>query len=297
MTGGMQILVTGGFGYVGTALVQELERRGINYLSVDKRYPPGSANQVSIDLRNDQQTADVIERYSPTVLVHCGTNSALAYRDNFLEAFREDAAALTNLLAQLSNRPGCRLISISSSYCYSALPTQNPVVEATPLQPSHSFGIAKAFFEQLAFRCHPNTVVFRLSSVFGPGNAVHPNAIFNLTQECLETGRLTIWGTGSRKMQYVYIGDVVAYLIEAFSLPAGLYNLGGNEYLSVAESAKIITSSLKGELVFLKDKSEGETLPFMDNAKLKRHGGDRITPFEVSLKEYLDFLQSESTSD
>ncbi len=286
-----KVLVTGGLGYVGSELVKQLEHHGIDYVSVDKKNPAAKKRVIFLDLCDRQKTAEVIGKFKPDVFVHCGTNSALAYCDHFLESFREDAAAIANILESLSKLPGCRLVYFSSSYYYSGHSPKERVSELVSLQPSHNFGVAKSFFEQLVLRSHPNTVVFRLSSVFGPGNASNPNAVFNMAKECLETGRLTVWGTGSRKMQYIYMKDVITYICEVFTLQPGIYNLGGNEYLSVAEAAKMIADFFGASLVFLKDKKEGETLPFMETAKLKRSLADHISPFKDSLKEYLELLR------
>lgn len=289
---GMKVLITGGLGYVGSELVKQLESDGIDYVSVDKKNPAAKKGTIFLDLCDRQKTARVIGKFKPDVFVHCGTNSALAYRDHFPESFREDAEAIANIIESLSKLPGCRLVYFSSSYYYSGHSTKERVSESVSLQPAHNFGVAKSFFEQLVLRSHPSTVIFRLSSVFGPGNAINPNVIFNMAKECLETGKLTVWGTGSRKMQHVYMQDVITYIYAAFTLQPGIYNLGGNEYLSVAESAKMIADFFGVSLVFLKDKKEGEMLPFMDTAKLKRSSADHITPFKDSLKEYLELLLS-----
>jgi UDP-glucose 4-epimerase len=289
---GSRVLVTGGLGYVGGALLRRFEREGIGYLSVDKRYTRSQTNTAAIDLC-DRPAATVIGDYRPDILVHCGTNSALAYRDSFVQAFREDALATANLLEALAGHRDCRLVYFSSSYCYSGVPRTETVSEERPLQPSHNFGISKAFFEQLVTRVHPDTVVFRLSSVFGPGNAMHPNAVFDMAKECFDTGKVTVWGSGSRNMQYSYIDDVVSYIAAAPALAPGLYNLGGDEYLTVAESAKLIAETLGAELVFLPDKREGETLPFMLTDKLKRSAGNHLTPFVAALVGYLKMLAAE----
>ncbi len=287
---GKKVLVAGGFGYLGGELVKQLELCGVDYLSVDKKNQAGKRS-ICLDFCDRKATAEAIAKFKPDVFVHCGTNSALAYRDNFLESFREDSSALANILEALSKLPDCRLIYFSSSYVYSGLDVKQQVDESAVLHPSHNFGVAKSFFEQFALRIHPSTVIFRLSSVFGPGNALNPNAVFNMAQECLKTGQLTVWGAGSRKMQYVYMSDVVANICAAFGMESGIYNLGGSEYLSVAESARMIAGFFGAKVVFLKDKKEGETLPFMGISKLKRSSAASITPFSSSLKEYFTLLR------
>jgi len=287
-----RVLVTGGFGYIGSELVKEFVRHEIEYISIDAKNTAGK-NMLSFDLCDRKKTVDVIEKFKPDVFVHCGTHSAMAYRDRFLASFNEDISALTNILEALVKFPSCRLIYFSSSYVYSGISSTVPVVESMPLQPVHNFGVAKSFFEQLAIRSHPNTVVFRLSSVFGPGNALNPNSVFNMAKECLETGSLTVWGTGSRKVQYVSMQEVLTYICEAFSFHPGISNLGGNEYTSVAESARAIAEFFGAKVVFLDDKKEGETLPFMSTKKLKQQDGDYFTPFRYSMNEYLESLRIE----
>jgi nucleoside-diphosphate-sugar epimerase len=286
-----KILVTGGCGYVGSELVKELDHEGFDYLSVDRANPATEGKTVALDLCDRKSTVSLFREFNPTVIVHCGTNSAIAYRDRFVESFREDTEAISNILEVLKDRPGCRLIYFSSSYVYSGLPSKLPVKESTRLQPLHNFGLAKSFFEQMVLRVHPNTIVFRLSSVFGPGNALHPNTVFNMARECLETGKVTVWGAGSRRIQYVYMRDVLDRICAAFTLKPGVYNLGCNEYLSVAESARMIAGFLGAKVIFLKDKQEGETLPKMDIARLRRSSDGRMTPFRESLKEYLTLLR------
>jgi len=285
-----KVLVTGGLGYVGGALLERLERYGKDYLSIDKRYPCSEAKTVAVNLCDRDAIVTLIRVYKPDTLVHCGTNSALAYRDNLLQAFREDAEGTANILEALTGYRDCRLIYFSSSYCYSGLPRNEAVSETTPLRPVHNFGLSKAFFEQLMLRNHPNTIVFRLSSVFGPGNALHPNAVYDMAKECLDTGKVAVWGAGSRKMQYVYIDDVLGYIAATPDLAPGLYNLGGDEYLSVAESAKMISELLSADMIFLNKKHEGETLPFMFTDKIKQTAGDHFTPFATALERYLKWL-------
>jgi len=112
----MKVLVAGGFGFVGSEFVKQLENNSIDYVSVDKKDHAAKKRTIFLDLCDRQKTTELIEKFKPDVFVHCGTNSALAYRDHFLESFREDAHALTNIIESLPKIPDCRLIYFSSSY-------------------------------------------------------------------------------------------------------------------------------------------------------------------------------------
>ena len=43
-------------------------------------------------------------------------------------------------------------------------------------------------------------------------------------------------------MQYVYLPDVVKFIIASFTIQSGIYNVGGDEYISMADTANMIAS-------------------------------------------------------
>ncbi len=287
-----RILITGGLGYIGSEIFKVAKDYSKECLAIDKL---ASNNVLNLDLKDAAKTQKIIIDFKPDVIIHCATHSALAYRDHLLNSFQEDFSATINILNALANMPDCRLIYFSSSYVYSGLPTNQNYDEYTSLVPKHNFGIAKSFFEQFILKIHPNTVIFRLCSVFGPGQALHPNVILAFAEECLKNNSLTVWGKGERKLQYIYIKDVINIILKSFSaeggLVAGIYNLGGDDYISVRDTALDIAKFFKVKVNFLENKPEGETLPFLSNQKIKNAiNGDLFTPFSVALNEYLKSL-------
>ena len=137
------------------------------------------------------------------------------------------------------------LIYFSSSYVYSGLSLKETVNEETILNPKHNFGFAKFFFENMIKRITSNYIVFRLSSVFGEGNYLHPNAIENLVKEAIFNKSISVWGTGKRRMQYIYLKNIHKYLLRVESIPKGIYNLCGDNYNNINYTAKIIANFFK----------------------------------------------------
>lgn len=285
-----KVVITGSLGYLGSELLKQAKKQNITCLPIDKAYQNRSEG-LGLNLSNYQKTAQAIKNFKPDIFLHAGTHSALAYRDNFLNSFAEDSQALMSILKSLQSRPDCKLIYFSSSYVYSGLGTKQKVSEDSPLKPNHNFGIAKSFFEQFILKNHPRSIIFRLSSVFGPGHAKNPNTILNFVQEGLSKGKITLWGLGKRKIQYIYIKDVINCVLKSFGLKAGIYNLGGNDYISVKDAARAIANFYQIKTTFLKDRPEGETLPFLHNHKIKTALKKKLfTPFATALKEYLNTL-------
>ena len=286
-----KILITGNLGYIGLGLLEEAKKQNLDFFGIDKEPQTGST-VASFNLVDDQKTLATIKDFKPDILIHAGTHSALIYKDNLYDPFLEDFESLNNIIKTLADFPECRLIYYSSSYVYSGLPLDSSANEESALKPYHNFGVAKSFFEQFILRNHKNSVVFRLCSVFGSGEAKHPNTILQFVKECLEKGQINIWGEGLRRLQYVYHKDVVNYTFQSFDLDPGIYNLGGDEYVTVAEAGRLIADFCKVKVEFLKDKTEGETLPFLENNKIKVATGKNLfTPFEIALAEYLKTIK------
>ena len=261
-------LVTGCSGYIGSKIIYQLISNQSTYIGIDK-FGEESKNIILFNLTERDRTLEILEEKKPKTIIHCGTFSVGRYKDNFLSSFKEDTIALSNILEYLNEQPSTRLIYFSSSYVYSGISSQNICDENYPLNPTHNFGIAKLFFEKLILRCHSNSLIFRLSSVFGPGNQLQPTAIKNMILQAINENVVDIWGKGERKMQYIYIEDVVQSVLDSIFIKPGIYNLGGSDYLSVSETASIITTKNFFKDEFLTDKSEGYTLPFMSIEKLR----------------------------
>ena len=262
-----KIMISGANGYIGRELASQFLSQKIEYIGVDKKENKDFPH-VKLNLENPTETIKLISSFNCDYFVHAATHSALAYNDNFIESFTQDMNVLRNIFLGLKSNPKCRLIYFSSSYVYSGISRKNEVDETISLSPTHNFGLAKSFFEQIILRNHPNSIILRLSSVFGGVNSIHPNAITNMAIEAMEDKLLTVWGKGDRQMQYIYIEDVVKYILRSFIIDSGVYNLGANDYNSVLDTARKIADFFNVEVKSLLDKKEGFTLPYMNNKKI-----------------------------
>ena len=285
------VIISGASGYIGRELSSQLSLNSINYQGIDKK--PYEKSKHLVQNLEDAKSVNLLGSLDCDYFVHAGTHSALAYQDNFVESFSEDMTSLRNIFSGLASKPKCRLIYFSSSYVYSGISRDNQVTEDTILAPVHNFGLAKRFFEQMILRIRPNSIVFRLSSVFGGGNSLHPNAITNMAKEVMNNGFLTVWGKGDRQMQYSYIEEVIKFIVQAPNLSSGIYNLGANDYSSVLDTANQIARYFGGDVKILQEKVEGFTLPFMKNNKLVASSNVKFSASNaLNLKTYLGQLNN-----
>lgn len=285
------IIISGANGYIGQELANQLNLNKINYKGIDRK-PKENSIHIVQNL-GESNSISLIDSLDCDYFVHAGTHSALAYQDNFVESFYEDMTSLRNILVSLASKPKPRIIYFSSSYVYSGISREKQVTEETIIAPVHNFGLAKIFFEQMLLRNYPNSIIFRLSSVFGGSNSLHPNAITNMAKEVKYNKYLTVWGNGDRKMQYIYLEDVIKFIIRSPHLSPGIYNLGGNDYSSVLDTANQIANYFGGKVKKLSEKQEGFTLPFMKNDKLISASNLKFSANqEVNLNNYLSKLNT-----
>lgn len=128
------VLVTGSAGYIGSELMKRFHTQDIRCLGIDKSNVDGSG-ELRFNLCDRNRTLEVFDEFSPDYVIHCGTHSAVAYRQRFLESFEEDACAMSNILHALTGRPGTRLMLLSSSYVYSGLEPETAFTKPTRCGP------------------------------------------------------------------------------------------------------------------------------------------------------------------
>jgi dTDP-4-dehydrorhamnose reductase len=275
------MIVTGSAGYIGSSLCKSFDKRQISYLGIDKRNQK-LKNQITCNLCDTKSLFKILKSNNPDCIYHCGTYSAGDYEKNFLSSYESDSLALVNILnfIRQSSRE-VKLIFFSSSYVYSGIKGSNKVNELSLINPLNSFGIAKFFFERLIIHTNPNSILFRMSNVFGPGNQIHKTVVNQWIKDAKKGNDLIIWGEGERKIQYIFIDDVISFLSEVSESKPGIYNLGGPQYLSMNKMATIFSEKYDNKVINLLEKNEGETLPFMDTNKLKNNFNKRhLTNFD-----------------
>jgi nucleoside-diphosphate-sugar epimerase len=114
-----------------------------------------------------------------------------------------------------------------------------------------------------------------------------------MAKEVKNNKYLTVWGKGDRRMQYIYIEDVIKFIIRSPNLSPGIYNLGANDYSSVLDTANQIAKYFGGKVKKLSDKKEGFTLPFMKNDKIVTASNMKFSANQqVTLKAYLSQLSN-----
>ena len=262
-------VVTGSSGFIAGSLIEKSKFK--NCFGIDRqakqKYTDYVANLSKIDLNK------ILKSKKISYFYHFGGHSNLSYKNNFTKCFKEDLNSLMNILNFLEKNKNKKIkfIYSSSSYVYQNNIIKKNIREEDYLNPNNGFGVAKTIFENLIKYKYPNSVILRISSVFGKNAIKHPNLINNMYLSAKKNNEIEIWGSGKRYLQFININNLVESIvrIDRKFIP-GIYNIGSKSNCTTKKIANIIASEFdkKINIKYKNDIKEGESLPLMSIDKI-----------------------------
>ena len=259
-----QVLITGGLGFIGSNLAHRLVELGAKVLIVDSLIPEYGGNLFNVhDIQDRVQIniADVRDRSSMDFLVQ-GQDYLfnLAGQVSHLDSMRDPFTDLEiNCRSQLSilescrhNNPGVKVIFASTRQIY-GMPDYLPVDERHLVHPTDVNGINKMAGEWYHIVYNNvygvRAVSLRLTNTYGPRMRVcdaRQTFLGLWIRLAVEGKELAVYGDGRQVRDFNYVDDVVDALLRvgADDLANGqVYNLGGDEPLSLLRLAQLVVES------------------------------------------------------
>jgi nucleoside-diphosphate-sugar epimerase len=315
-----RILVTGGSGFIGSALVKALVKAGhrVRVLDDNSRGHPRRLAEVANDIEftaGDIRNAAAVERAAQGMdEVHHlafvnGTEFFYSQPDLVLDV---GVRGMVNVIDSCRKHGIGTLVLASSSEVYQTppkIPTDEsaPLTIPDPLNPRYSYGGGKLISELMAInfgRKHFDRVmIFRPHNVYGPDMgwehvipqlAVRFQAAAGLNPS--GTLKFEIKGTGRETRSFCFIDDLVAGVMVMLGKGEhlGIYHVGTTEEVSIAELAHQIaaTCGRKIELLPGKPVPGGTTRRCPDISKLAGLGYKPRVPLSEGLRPTLDWYWS-----
>ncbi|MGQ9851000.1 MAG: NAD-dependent epimerase/dehydratase family protein [Aggregatilineaceae bacterium] len=250
----MQILVTGGAGFLGSALVRRLVERGHSVRVLDdlSAGDPTRLPRAASFMRGDVN--DLPRLWTLLQGVECVYH--LAARVSVPESVRYpreynavNVGGTVSVLEAMRDVGVRRLVFASSGAIYGNQPTQ-PLREDLPPDPTSPYAVSKLAAEHYVSTIGRlwgvETVCLRIFNAYGPGQQMpvaHPPVIPHFLRQVLGRGSLVIHGSGTQTRDFVYVDDVVEALIAAASAPdvdRRVINVGSGAETSINELVRQI---------------------------------------------------------
>lgn len=244
----MNVLVTGGAGFIGGYVADHLQRAGHDVTVVDnlstgsRDNMPAGISLVKADILDRGAFLGVVRRLRPRAIMHLAAqmNVRASLLDPAFDAKVNVVGGVHVLEACAENRVERLVFASSGGAVYGEGPG-SPVSEGFPPQPESPYGVAKLCFEQYA-RCFKGTrsvraTHLRLSNVYGPRQnpAGEAGVVAIFASLMLQGKRPVVFGDGEASRDYVYVEDAARAFLAALEGPDGTYNIGTGTSTSVLE--------------------------------------------------------------
>ena len=290
-----RILVTGGSGFIGSELINELI--ATNYKVLNVSTSKGRENiltQVAsiCDLPN---LKGIFNKFTPHIVVHCAGATAKYYKQNPVNALNNQIIGTRNIIAA-SNEFGCeKIVFLSSNHVYIGFNEKDEVDETVELKFSLDpynydynklYGFSKYISETVCLNGFKNSIILRLASIYGEGKS--SNLIKGMLYDSKKLGYITIWGNGNRRIQFTYLPDVITAIVKSMQVDPGIYNIANHEMIKTVDVAKTIGEVLNVKWKIDKDKPAGSRFPYASNKKFISKTNDfSYTEFSIGIQKYI----------
>lgn len=303
-----RICVTGGAGFLGTHLIENLRKRGAKDIFVP--------TIEEYDLVDRDAIARLLADSNPDVIIHLAAHvgGIGANREHPAEFFYDNLMMGVQLLHQAYERGVEKFVAIGTVCAYPKF-TPVPFNEDNlwigyPEETNAPYGLAKkmllvqsqAYRDQYGF----NSIFLLPVNLYGPGDNFNPRSshvIPALIRKCLEANEnnedhIVVWGDGSPTREFIYVKDAA----EGIALATERYNesepvnIGSGFEISIKDLVKKIArmTGFEGDLVWDTSKPNGQPRRALNTSRAKeKFGFEAKTDFEEGLQKTIDWYREQ----
>lgn len=255
-----RILVTGGAGFIGSHLVDELLSRGY-YVRVIDNLSSGSLRNIQHHMgeknfdfvKGDLKNIDDINNSLKDIdaVFHLAANPEVRLSTTSPEIhFRENIVATFNLLEAIRRNGGVKVLVFASSSTVYGDPQIIPTPETHEIRPISVYGASKAACESLicsyAHLYGFKALSLRYANIVGP--RLNHGVIYDFILKLKRNPEiLEVLGDGTQKKSYLYVKDAVdatLYVFERINKTYDVYNIGNEDWITVREIAEIVAEAM-----------------------------------------------------
>ena len=251
-----RVLVTGGAGFLGSHLIDQLIAGGDEVLCVDNLFTGSKANIAHLlsNPRFEFMRHDIC--FPLFVEVDAIYNlacpaSPVHYQHDPVQTTKVSVSGAINMLG-LAKRLGCRVLQASTSEVYGD-PVQHPQTESywgnvNPIGIRSCYDEGKRCAETLFFDYHRQhgleIKVARIFNTYGP--RMHPSdgrVVSNFVMQALRGEDITIYGAGGQTRSFCYVDDLIEGLMKLMASPSsfvGPVNIGNPVEFTIRELAELV---------------------------------------------------------
>ena len=290
----MTVVVAGGTGLAGSAIVRAFEKAGKDVIGI---------NRSVVDLLDREATIDYIKKIKPTLIVDAAAKvGGIGANNTFPVEFLVDNTRIQSNLMEAAHAADVeRFIFLGSSCIYPrdcAQPIKEEYLLTGPLEQTNSaYAIAKIAGIELikSYRkeYQHRWISLMPTNLYGPRDNFdlqHAHVLPALIRRFVEAKRngvdtVTLWGTGAPRREFLHVDDLARAVVLASEKYDGNehINIGTGEDLTIKELAELIArlAGFTGTIAWDSSKPDGTPRKVLDVTKAKSLGWEP----EISLED------------
>jgi GDP-L-fucose synthase len=301
---GKTVLVTGGAGFIGRAVVRALEARKVRRVVVPR--------STTCDLRDPANCRLAVDGCDVVLHLAAPTGGIAFSRAHPASQYRDCTLINANLLEACHQARVGKLVCLGNLLAYPA-DAPSPLEEASLFdgrvaETHRGIGLAKRDLVEMGEMYHREfgleVVNVLAANAYGPGDRFDPttsHVIPATILKCHASGDIVVWGDGTPTRDFLYVDDVAAgILLAAERLPAPQYvNVASGREVSIAELVRLIASlcDFGGKIVFDSTKGGGDPRRVASIAQARNAlGFEPATPIEEGLRRTIAWYRERAPS-
>jgi UDP-glucose 4-epimerase len=302
-----KILVTGGAGNVGGALVEKLVQDKTNFVVVVDDLSTGYLSKlpssehenwkfIKADVNNYREISSIMLAYSFHYVYHfAAVVGVIRTQENPVKVLN-DISGIKHIL-NLSKNSSVKHIFFSSSSEVYGEPVELPQHEhRTPLNSRVPYAVVKnvgeSFLKSYQQEFGLAYTIFRFFNTYGPNQSTD-FVVSRFLALALKGEDITIYGDGSQTRTFTYIDDnidTIAIIMNKKLLENDVINIGSDKLMTVLELANLVLkiTNSKSTIVHVPALKEGDmTRRQPDNTKMKEILGRELISVENGIKKMI----------